>query len=185
MEYLRVNDDLHLEKVKLSHAGLIFDTIEQNRQFLRRWLPFVDQTRSPDDSRKYVQLLLSEQERNRNEVFTIWYKGEFAGLAGFKEMDFINHKTEIGYWLAEKMQGKGIMSKAVWKMIDYGFRNLNFNRIQIKVAAGNAKSAAIPARLGLFFEGTERSGEYHTDRYFDLQVFSILKAEWLAYLTKP
>lgn len=185
MEYLRVDDDLHLEKVKLSHAGLIFDTIEENRPYLRRWLPFVDQTRKPEDSRKYVQMLLSEQERSRNEVFTIWYKGDFAGLAGFKDMDFINHKTEIGYWLAEKMQGRGIMSKTVWKMIDYGFRNLNFNRIQIKVATGNAKSAAIPSRLGLVFEGTERNGEYHTDRYFDLQVFSILKAEWLAILTRP
>jgi len=185
MEYLRVDDDLHLEKVKLSHAELIFNTIEQNRQYLRRWLPFVDQTRTTDDSRKFVKMLLSDQEKNRNEVFTIWYKGKFAGLAGFKEMDYINHKTEIGYWLAEDMQGRGIMSKTVWKMIDYGFRNLNFNRIQIKVATGNAKSAAIPARLGLVFEGTERNGEYHTDRYFDLQVFSILKSEWLDYLTRP
>lgn len=140
MEYLYVDDDLHLEELKLSHSAMIYETIWENRTFLRRWLPFVDQTRTQEDTRRYVSSILSESEKKQNEVFTIWYKGEFAGLAGYKEMDYVNRKAEIGYWMAERMQGKGIMTRTVRKMIDYGFRNLNFNRIQIKVAVGNAKA---------------------------------------------
>ena len=182
MEYLLVDDDIHLERVKLSHGMLIFDTINHNRDFLRQWLPFVDLTHSVEDTERYLETIISSPEKTRNEIYTIWFKGEFSGLAGFKDMDWINHKAEIGYWLAEKAQGKGIMTRTVKKMIDFGFRNMNFNRIQIKVAAGNFKSSAIPKRLHLLYEGTERNGEFHTDKYFDLEVFSILKHEWIKSL---
>jgi ribosomal-protein-serine acetyltransferase len=69
-------------------------------------------------------------------------------------------------------------------MIDYGFRNMRMNRIQIKVAVGNLKSIAIPRRLGLQFEGLERAGEFHTNRYQDLEIYSILKSEWITTLLK-
>jgi ribosomal-protein-serine acetyltransferase len=184
MEYLHIDDDLHLEKIKISHAGPVFEIIQRDRNYLRHWLPFVDQTRNIKDTENYFRLMLSAPHRNQNAVYTIWFQGELAGLAGFKEIDGINHKTEIGYWLAEKQQGKGIMTRTVRKMIDFGFRNMKMNRIQIKVAVGNIKSSAIPHRLDLFFEGIERDGEYHTDRYFDLEIYSILKTEWIESLTR-
>jgi len=184
MEYLHVDDDLHLEKIKKTHAPHVFEIIQRDRNYLRRWLPFVDQTRRVKDTENYIGLILSPRHRDQNAVYTIWFRGLLAGLAGFKEIDHVNHKLEIGYWLAEQMQGKGIMTRTVKKMIDYGFRNLQMNRIQIKVAVGNHKSSAIPHRLGLNFEGIERDGEFHTDRYYDLEVFSILKAEWIEAILK-
>jgi ribosomal-protein-serine acetyltransferase len=179
MEYLHVDDDLHLEKIKKSHATHVFEIIQRDKNYLRRWLPFVDQTRHVKDTENYIRLILSPRHRDQNAVYTVWFRGLLAGLAGFKEIDQVNHKAEIGYWLAEQLQDKGIMTRTVKKMIDFGFRNMNMNRIQIKVAVGNFKSAAIPRRLGLYFEGIERNGEFHTDRYYDLEVFSILKNDWI------
>jgi ribosomal-protein-serine acetyltransferase len=139
----------------------------------------VDQTRQLKDTENYFRVFLSPAYRDQNSVYVVWYKGDIAGLAGFKEIDRVNHKLEIGYWLAEKMQGKGIMTRTVRKMIDFGFRNMLMNRIQIKVAVGNIKSSAIPRKLGFYMEGIERHGEFHTDRYYDLEVFSMLKTEWI------
>ena len=56
---------------------------------------------------------------------------------------------------------------------------MKLNRIQIKVAVGNHKSAAIPNRLRFQLEGIERAGEFHDNKYLDLQVFSLLKQDWL------
>jgi ribosomal-protein-serine acetyltransferase len=179
MEYLYIDDDLHLEKAKKSHALPIFEIIQHNRNYLRRWLPFVDQTRQPKDTEHYFRILLSPAHREQNAVYIVWYKGEISGLASYKDIDRVNHRCEIGYWLAERMQGKGIMTRTVKKMVEFAFRNMHINRIQVKVAVGNVKSAAIPRKLGFYYEGTERSGEFHTDRYYDLEVFSLLKAEWI------
>ncbi len=184
MEYLMITDKIHLQQLKLSHTGMLFETIDRDRKYLRKWLPFVDQTRKPKDTAQFIRQMEQNLKKNNDYVYTIWYNGDLAGLAGYKESDKINRKTEIGYWLAESMQGKGIMIQTVKKLVDFAFRNLNMNRVQIKVAAGNLKSAAIPSKLGFHFEGIEREGEFHTDRFYDLEVFSMLKKEWSLSLLK-
>jgi ribosomal-protein-serine acetyltransferase len=182
MEYLMVNDHIHLQQLRMAHAGIIFEAIDRDRNYLRRWLPFVDQTRKPEDTKDFIKQL---QQNLRNDyVYTIWYKGDFAGLAGYKDSDPVNQKTEIGYWLAENMQGKGIMIQTVKKLVDFAFRNLNRNRVQVKVAVGNHKSSAIPKKMGFIFEGIEREGEFHTDRFYDLELYSMLKKEWSASLSR-
>jgi ribosomal-protein-serine acetyltransferase len=179
MEYLLVDDHIHLQLLKPSHSDLIYEAICRNREFLRIWLPFVDQTRKPRDTELFVKQISRNQEKTGDFVYTIWYKGEFAGLAGFKDTDTVNNKTEIGYWLIEPMQAKGIMTKTVKKLVDYAFRNLDLNRIQIKTATGNDRSAGIPRRLGFTLEGLERNGERNGNHYRDLEVYSLLKREWI------
>jgi ribosomal-protein-serine acetyltransferase len=179
MEYLQVDDDIHLESIKTSFAPIIFSAVEENRNFLEKWLPFVDQTRNLSDTESFIDSILNMLPKERDDVYTIWYKGEFAGLIAYKDTDHINCKTELGYWMIEKMQGKGIMTKSVSKLMDFAFRNLNINRIQIKVAKGNYKSSAIPRRLNFQFEGIERSGEKHRNRFLDLETYSFLKDEWV------
>ncbi|MCF6333952.1 MAG: GNAT family N-acetyltransferase [Draconibacterium sp.] len=51
------------------------------------------------------------------------------------------------------------------------------NRVQIKVAVGNAKSAAIPKYFGFIFGDIERAGELHNQKYHDLEIYSLLKTD--------
>ena len=173
-----IDDRQFLEKLNLSHFEVIFIAIDQNRKFLRKWLPFVDFTHKQIDTERFVRSILEKTSTNRDEVYVIWYKHEFAGLIGFKDIDRINDKIEIGYWLIEKMTGKGIASAATRKMVNLAFRNMEMNRVQIKCGVGNDKSSAIPRRLGFSFEGIERNGERHDRSYIDLEVYSLLKKEW-------
>jgi len=178
MEKLIIDDHQFLERLNLSHVGAIFNAIDQNRKFLRKWLPFVDFTHKKVDTERFVRSILEKPVSIRDEVYVIWYKYDFAGLIGFKDADRINDKIEIGYWLVEKMTGKGIATAATRKMVNLAFRNMDMNRVQIRCGIGNDKSSAIPRRLGFTFEGIERNGERHNHSYIDLEVFSLLKKEW-------
>jgi len=178
MEKLEIDEKLFLEKLNLTHTECVFNAIDQNRSFLRRWLPFVDFTHKMLDTERFIRSLLDKHSSNRDEVYTIWYKHEFAGLVGFKDIDRVNDKIEIGYWLTEKMTGKGIATAATRKMINLAFRNMEMNRVRIRCGVGNEKSSAIPRRLGFKFEGIERCGERHNRKYIDLEVFSLLRSEW-------
>jgi len=177
MDHLRVNPKVRLEAVNLSMAPVIFETIDRDRDFLIQWLPFVEYTQKLSDTENFINSLVTQRGKKRDEVFAIWYKNEFAGLIGFKDTDWVNRKTELGYWLAQNMQGKGIITSSVEKLIGYAFKKLKMNRIQIKVAKGNSKSAAIPIKLGFQYEGTERAGELHRNKIFDLEVYSLLKSD--------
>ncbi|MEN8115863.1 MAG: GNAT family protein [Bacteroidota bacterium] len=178
MDHIRINDKLRLEKINLSMAPVIFETIERDRTYLREWLPFVDLTKQVSDTEKFIAEI-TRKENNKNEIFSIWYNEEFAGLIGFKDTDWVNLKTEIGYWLAEKMQGKGIITLSVKKLIEFAFIKLKLNRIQIKTAEQNSRSESIPKRLKFKFEGIEREGELHLNNYLNLKVYSLLKSDWL------
>jgi len=178
MEKLTIDEYHFLERLNLSHIDAIFAAIDQNRKFLRKWLPFVDFTQKVSDTEKFVRSILDKPFVRRDEVYVIWYKHEFAGLIGFKDADRVNDKIEIGYWLIEKMTGRGIATAATRKMVNLAFRNMDMNRVQIRCGVGNNKSSAIPRRLGFSFEGTERAGERHNHEYIDLEVFSLLKREW-------
>jgi len=182
MEKLIIDEHQILERLTLTHVEVIFNAINQNRKFLQKWLPFVDFTHKVNDTERFVRSILEKPTARRDEVFVIWYQHEFAGLIGFKDPDRINDKIELGYWLIEKMTGKGIASSAVNKLVDLAFRNMEMNRVQIRCGVGNQKSAAIPLRLGFSFEGIERCGERHNHTYIDLEVYSLLKKEWVKTL---
>nr|WP_217651610.1 GNAT family protein [Mariniphaga anaerophila] len=159
-------------------AKIVFDAIDQNRNFLKEWLPFIEETQQIEHTKEFIAGIVSQQGKKRDEVFTIWYNQEFAGLIGLKDTDWVNHKTELGYWLIPKMQGKGIITNAVNKLTKIAFTKLGMNRVQIKVACGNAKSAAIPKRLNFSYEGTERQGEFHHGKYMDLEIYSCLREDF-------
>ncbi|MFV0378593.1 MAG: GNAT family N-acetyltransferase [Mangrovibacterium sp.] len=178
MQSLVVDSSIRLEEVRYSHGFQIFQAIDQNRGFLSPWLPFVQQTQSQDDTEAFIRSVLSEPANERDDVFVIWFDGVFAGLIGLKDKDLLNRKIEIGYWLTQPMTGKGIVTKSVRALIDWLFGSMQMNRVQIKCGVGNLASSAIPKRLGFSFEGIERAGERHRDRYIDLEIYSLLKIEW-------
>ncbi len=155
-------------------APVIFETINRDREYLKKWLPFVNYTLEMADTERFLE---SVNNTGKDEIFSIWYNEEFAGLIGFKDTDRVNRKTEIGYWLAQKMQGKGIITDCVKKLCRYAFQKLKMNRVQIKVAEQNAKSEAIPLKLNFSFEGIERAGELHGDKFVNLKVYSLLANE--------
>lgn len=174
---IHVNTSIVLKLLKSKDAYSIFEAIDNNREHLRTWLPFVDHTKSVKDSMAFVKSVIDDVE-HRQEIFTIWVDNCFAGLIGLKDIDYLNRKIEIGYWLISEMTGKGIIRKSAEKLIEFCFEVLGMNRIQIKCGVGNTKSSAVPKSLGFTFEGIERAGEKHAAKYIDLEVYSILRKEW-------
>lgn len=177
---IKVNGDISLRKIALPDAPHMFRTIDTQREYLGEWLPFVAGTLSVRDSEAFIKSTLKVPDSFNEPVFAIYFQDEFAGTIGFKDTDNVNRKTEIGYWVGQQFQGKGIVTQSVVALCRHAFSKLDMNRIQIKCAVGNTKSSNIPKRLGFTFEGIERAGERQANGgYFDIEVYSILKNEFL------
>ncbi|MDD2299025.1 MAG: GNAT family N-acetyltransferase, partial [Fermentimonas sp.] len=98
---LRIDENIELRQLKLTDAKDIFETIDSQRTYLGKWLPFVETTKDLTDSEMYVNSVINADIERFEYVFTIRYNGQFAGIVGFKDTDKANKKTEIGYWLSE------------------------------------------------------------------------------------
>ena len=178
MKIIRINKDLILKELELSDAEYIFKTIDSQREYLGEWLPFVEFTKSVKDSLDYVNSVVTMPEECKEWQFAVFFGDDFAGLAGFKGTDRLNRKSEIGYWLKEDFQHRGIMTESVRALIKFGFSELGLNRIQIKCAPDNVKSNKIPQRLGFHLEGIERDSEFVKEGVFrDANVWSLIKKD--------
>ncbi len=175
---IKVDKEIELKQLDPSDSTVIFNTINNQRDYLGKWLPFVAFTKEISDTERFVDSVVHAAEDRFEYVFAIRKYNEFIGLIGFKDTDKQNKKTEIGYWLSEKYQKQGIVTKSVDKLCDFAFNKLDINRIQIKCAIGNIPSQHIPKRLGFRFEGIERQGELLSGDFFtDLEIYSKLKSD--------
>ena len=177
MNTIVVDGEILLRRPVLEDAESLFALVDSNRQYLRRWLPWVDFVASLDDERRWVQTHLDED--TPEYVLLIVHKGETVGAISIRGRGSRNRQGEIGYWIAENMQGRGIVTRSCLVLIDYMFERLNMNRVVIRASADNVRSRVIPHRLGFTLEGIERQSELlYDDTFQDMAVYSILASEW-------
>lgn len=181
---LIVSPEITLQEAQVSDATALYQLIDSGRLYLREWLPFIDFSQSAADTELYLRSVTTPGNL-QDQVYTIRFQGKVAGIIGYKTIDRMNRKLEIGYWLGEGFQKKGIMIRCCAALIAQAFEQMRMNRIQIKVGVGNHKSNRIPQQLGFKQEGIERDGEWLQGRFIDLEVYSLLKREWLENEASP
>jgi ribosomal-protein-serine acetyltransferase len=173
-----IDQDIELRLLTEQDAAALFSLIDQNRPYLREWLPWVDYTRSVEDERTFIRLLHEQYKENHGFACGIWYQGQITGTIGYHPIDWTHHKVEIGYWLAASYQGKGLMTNSCRAMITYAFDTLKLNKVEIRCATGNVRSCAIPQRLDFKFEGIIKQGEWLYDHFVDLFLYGMLASDW-------
>lgn len=175
---LIIDKDIELKILETRHAEEDYNLINKEREHLRKWLPWVDNTKDVKDVKSFIESSLKQFADNDGFISGIWYKGKFAGVIGFMEISWNHKSTSIGYWLGSEFEGKGIMTKSCRKMVDYAFKELGLHRVEIMCAEENVKSRSIPKRLGFLEEGKVRESEYLYDHYVTHVVYGMLDREW-------
>ncbi|HEY8911250.1 MAG TPA: GNAT family protein [Desulfosporosinus sp.] len=175
-----VDDRVVLKLLDTIHADQLFELSHSDRTYLKEWLPWVDGTMSVEDTRSFIEMTKNQFVSNNGFQAGIWYKGNIAGVIGFHGINGANRSTSIGYWLGEMYQGTGVMTKCCSAFINYAFKELKLNRVEIRCAEKNFKSRAIPERLGFIQEGLIRDAEWLYDHYVDHVVYGTLAKEWIA-----
>ncbi len=175
---IKIDADTEIRIMEERDAADIFALTDANRVHLRQWLPWVDGTRSIEDTRAFIRNVQIQRASNTGFGCVILYKRLVAGTISYHPIDWSSRRVEIGYWLGESFQGKGLMTKACKAMVAYAFDELHLNKVEIRCATGNTQSCAIPQRLGFTLEGVIRQAEWLYDHYVDLRMFGILVGEW-------
>ncbi|HRB19050.1 MAG TPA: GNAT family N-acetyltransferase, partial [Chitinophagales bacterium] len=89
----------------------------------------------------------------------------FYGAGGLNNLSKEHHKAEIGFWLLPSFWGKGLMQEAMPIICDYGFQQLNLNRIEGFVESKNSNCKKAMAKLQFQYEGTMHECEIKNGDY--------------------
>ncbi|MDR3208620.1 MAG: GNAT family N-acetyltransferase [Rickettsiales bacterium] len=172
--------DIVLKKLKptFDNCKIVFDLMDKNRKFLRRWLRWIDAIKCKEDELGFLQ----KTSKSDNGEYTILFRGKIVGMCGFHSFSDKNKNGEIGYWLSREYNGMGIMTKSIKILESFVFGKLDWERVEIRNDTKNEKSAAIPKRLGYRLDGVLRHFGYGTgsdkNKFRDMNIWSKLKSEW-------
>lgn len=172
---ISVTPEITLKILQEKDADSLFKLIEKNRDYLRKFLGWLDHNTSITDSLKFIQLKRAKFDRMESATFGIHVSGSLVGLIGLNEIDQLNKCASIGYWLAQKSTGKGIMTNSARALIQFTFETLQLHRLEILCATHNKNSEKIPIGLGFSKEGVLKKKLAHYEEYFDVFLYALLR----------
>ncbi len=101
------------------------------------------------------------------------------GNISFLNVDQQSRNAELGLFIGDKeFWGKGIGTKAISLMLDYGFKTLNLHRVYLRVFEPNQRGIHCYEKIGFKHEGNMREAYFLDGEYVDVLFMSILKNEW-------
>jgi len=86
-------------------------------------------------------------------------------------------RSDVGYWLAPRARGRGVMTRAVRLLSRWLFENLPVERIEITIEPANAASRRVAEQAGYTFEGILRSHTVIKGKRRDMAIHSLLRGE--------
>lgn len=138
-------DRLLLRQLKISDDKLIFEYQSNKDNF-----KFVDMPiyKSIKDAQNYITKMNKGVKENR---WIIWAIADIntniiLGTISIWNITVEQSKAELGYGLYPSNLGKGIMSEALQKVVEYGFKNMKLKTIEAYTNKLNGKSIALLER---------------------------------------
>ena len=174
-----ITDRLILRKFTQESFDAIYSNMSQNEQLDILGLNSIEKLLEEKEkykkglstyNKKFLYFQLLEQESRK-----------IIGWCGY-HIWYLDHKrAEIGYGLFENdYKGKGLMSEAIIPIVDYGFIQMELNRIEAVIEPENKTSIKLINRLNFVKEGLLREHYYNdkNNKMEDSIVFALLKSEY-------
>jgi [ribosomal protein S5]-alanine N-acetyltransferase len=107
-------------------------------------------------------------------IRAIEIEGEAAGGIGLhQQQDIYKKNAELGYWLAEPYWGKGIITEAIRKMVNYGFENFEIERIFARPFHTNTGSQKALEKAGFILEARLDKTIFKNGEYLDELIYAV------------
>ena len=177
---LVVDNQLSLSILSLSDAREIFKLVDENRIYLRKTLPWLDEVNSLDEQISYISHCISDYELYKGIMYSVSSDGDIIGTIGLNSIDYENRSCGVGYWVSEEFAGKGIATRCCSRLIDHCFNDLNLHRFVLEAAIENIASCRVAEKLGLRLEGVIKDREWLYDRFLDANLYAVTKPEWVS-----
>ena len=120
-----------------------------------------------DDVLYFIKSSYDDFRLRKAITFAIDYKLEsfqlLSGTIGIKDIDYVNKKGNIGYWIGKQYQDKGIATECIKLVVNYAFDMLEFKEISAYVFPDNNPSIRVLEKNE--FVKTSKVNEYHPLSY--------------------
>lgn len=171
----KIDNEVSLSLVRESFAARYVELADENYEYLSRWLEWPRVCKTEADFKNFVRNSITKYESGNSMTCAIFYKGEIVGNCSFNNINHATKCAEVGYWLAAKYQGNGVITRVCQFLIGYAFNKLKVQKVQLSVAENNQPSRAVAERLGMHLEGIITNQEKVGDIILNHAIYGIYK----------
>jgi RimJ/RimL family protein N-acetyltransferase len=129
----------------------------------------------------YREGLLAKEKathEGKEHMFTLLASGRPAGSCSFRPEEDNDFRADIGLWIGEAYQGKGLGSFAVKELVKYGFQMPKIKKIEAGIFVGNTASRRIFEKSGFRLEGTIRLKVEKRGKWLDEWLLGLLRSDY-------
>ena len=142
----------------MEDAQAIWEAVRESMRELQPWMPWCHSGYSIDETRSWLGVQVPAfQQRTTFEFAITTDEGQYLGGCGLNQIDSLNQRANLGYWVRSSAAGKGVATAATELTRNWGLANTDLVRIEILVAVGNVASRRVAEKSGAVYEGTLRS----------------------------
>lgn len=173
---ISIDDTLYLDEFSLEDADELAFHLNHETIYLNTLK--VPYPYSPEDARNWIGSLLEKKtEGAQVSDFAIRHQGQLGGGIGLLHHaePWLNHKAGIGYWMAEGLRNKGLMTKVVEHFCRWAFSTYPFVKLDAMVYPHNTASEKVLLKNGFIQEAYFHKHLKKQDKYIDCKVFGLFK----------
>lgn len=164
-----------LRKLKASDS-VILSKLANNKNISKSLRDYFPKPYTLQDAISFIDFTKKEITQL---TFAIEFNGSFCGIISLGlKTDVYQKNGELGYWIGEEFWGKGITSKAVDLIIDYGFHQLKLERIFAGIFSNNLGSMKVLEKNNFSKEGVFKNAIFKNGELLDEHQYTILKDDY-------
>lgn len=145
---------------------------------VRRWLAALQEPPTLEDEVDWYESTRANPDNVLWSMETL--EGQLVGTIELR-LNPVSKRAELGIAVQDKTQwSKGFGTDAVKLALEYGFDDLELNRIELTVDSENGRGRRCYEKCGFVEEGVLRQHRFVEGKFGDTVVMSVLRSEWEA-----
>jgi RimJ/RimL family protein N-acetyltransferase len=132
----------------------------------------------------FIQRYIIPNQGKDHWIWGLFLKEEPDELVGVVDLWREGRPENRGFWLARRHWGKGLMTEAVRPIMDYAFRELNFEKLVFANALGNRSSRRIKEKTGAKLIDV-RDAKFVDPQYTKHEIWELTKGDWYKFSETP
>jgi len=163
-----------------SDAQLLADSVAENIEHLKPWMPWAHYEPTPMEERvNRLKRFRGMFDLGQDYIYGIFNPEDTKLIGGTGLHTRLgDSELEIGYWIHKDYINRGLITESTAALIKVAFEIVHVHRVEIHCDPANLASAAIPKKLGFVHEGTLRAKTPFLERWRDTMIWGLLEDDY-------
>ncbi|MBV9877405.1 MAG: GNAT family N-acetyltransferase [Verrucomicrobia bacterium] len=131
----------------------------------------------------FIRHQIVPRQGNDRWVWGIFLKEQPSEIIGVVDLWRTGTPENRGFWLGRRYWGKGIMTEAVFPIMDYAFDVLGFEKLCFSNAVGNKRSRRVKEKTGAQFLRIE-PGTFVSASYTEREIWELTRDRWREFKSR-